>query len=361
MSRRIGLTAAGAAALLIAAAGCGGKKPAAAPQGPMAVHVLAAAAAREAIEERVSIVASVSANESVEIRSRIPGSIEEIGFEEGQPVEEGQLLFALDQGKLQAAVQQAEANFKLAEANWERAQTMLEGRTISRQEYDQASAAYEAAKATLELTRQLFHDSKIAAPFEGITGPRLVSKGQVVNTDRVLGTLVDIDPVKVEFRVPERFASQLSEGQTIEYRVAAFAGEVFKGKVYFIDPQVDVDTRTVLVKALEPNADHRLRPGMFGNLDLILRVKSDALVVPEAALVVSADQTVVYKVDEKSLAQRVSVGVGQRMAGKAEILQGLAEGDRVITEGLQKIRPGAPVTVDEPAAAAAAPAAGQKP
>jgi membrane fusion protein (multidrug efflux system) len=341
------------AALVLAVAGCGGQPGGhGGPPGGMRVNVRATPAALQPVEEKISLVASISANESIEVKSEVDGTVVGIHFEEGQPVKKGQLLVQLDEEKLKASVAEAEANFTLAASNRERSETMLGDRTISKQEYDQATSSYEARRATLELMKRQWRDTRILAPFSGIAGARLVSPGQVISRSTSLTSLVDIHPVKIELRVPERFLGRLLIGQTIEFRVAAYPGETFRGEVYFIDPQVDLTTRTVLVKATHPNDEGRLHPGMFGNLDLILRVKDSAVVIPESALVQQGDQASVYIIDASNLAQQVAVKIGTRLAGQLEVLEGLKGGEQVIYEGLQKIGPGAPVLADAPAGAA---------
>ena len=238
--------------LLLAACG---KQQAGGPPPDMAVKVRAADAKIQPVEEKISLVATISANEMIDVKSEMDGRVEKINFEEGQPVEKGQLLIMLDQHKVEASVAQAEANYKLAESQRARAEIMMQSKAISQQEYDQAISTFEANRATVELVKQQMKDSKIFAPFDGIASARLVSPGQVISKDTPLTTLVDLDPVKIEFSVPERFLGQLQVGQAIEFHVAAYPREEFKGEVYFIDPQVDTDTRTVLVKATQPNKE----------------------------------------------------------------------------------------------------------
>jgi membrane fusion protein, multidrug efflux system len=168
----------------------------------------------------------------------------------------------------------------------------------------------------------------------------------------VLGQLVDLNPVKVEVSVPERFLSLLKLDQTIELRVAAFPGRTFKGQVYFIAPQVDTTTRTALVKAKIANADGTLKPGMFANLDLTLQLRDAAVVVPEPAIMVNADKATLYIVDKDMNAQLRPVKLGVRSAGLVEILSGVEAGQLVIVEGVQKVRPGAKVKPAGPEAAA---------
>lgn len=338
-------------ALTVCLLGCGGGSQGGGggPPGGGPVNVKAATVSAEPIEEKISLVASITANESIEVKSEIDGTVENVNFDEGQPVQEGQLLIKLDTRKWEASVAEADANFKLADANLRRAEAMLKNQTIALQEYDQAVATYEARKASLDLMRQQLKDARILARFAGLAGARFVSPGQVISRDTLLTTLIDIEPVKVEIRVPERFLGQLRIGQSIAFQVAAYPDERFHGEVYFIDPQVDLASRTVLVKARHANADLRLRPGMFGNVDLILQVRDQALLVPETAVMLQGEQASVFVIDDEGKAQPVTVTLGTRLPGRVEISSGLRAGQRVVTEGTQKIGPGSPVVVVEPA------------
>jgi membrane fusion protein (multidrug efflux system) len=183
------------------------------------------------------------------------------------------------------------------------------------------------------------------APFDGTASERLVSLGQYVAVGMPLTTVIDADPMKAAFDVPEHHLSQLHTGQTIEMVVAAYPDMQFQGKVYFIDPQVRTDTRTVLMKALVPNADGRLRPGMFANLKLVTQVRERALVIPETAILLQGQTTSLFIVKEDGSVESRVVTTGVRLAGMVEIISGLAVGETVIVEGVQKIFPGAKVSV----------------
>ena len=163
--------------------------------------------------------------------------------------------------------------------------------------------------------------------------------------EEFITTLVDLDTVKVEVSVPERYLSQVQVGLGVGFKVAAFPGETFKGEVYFISPQLDAGTRTALVKARIANPGGRLRGGMFANLDLALELRKLALVIPEPAIMNNGDTTMVFTVNAQNKAEMKPVKVGLRLAGRAEILSGLTAGDRVVVEGVQKLRPGAPVEI----------------
>jgi membrane fusion protein (multidrug efflux system) len=317
------------------------------------VQVVAVEAKRQPVSENLSLVGTVMADEMVEIRSEVDGTVQDIKFEEGKPVEKDQLLIQLDPTKLAASLAESEAAFKLSVANFERMKTLQKDNVMAQQEFDQAQSAFEVNRASLDRKRRELKDTQVLAPFAGVMGSRYVSPGQVITKDTRLTTLVAMDPVKIEVNVPERFLSEVKTGQHIDVKVAAYAKETFKGDVFFIAPQVDTTTRTVLVKARIANPDHRLKPGMFAGLDLTLKIRDEAVVIPEAALILAGDTVSVVIVDEKQTAQYRIVKVGVRLAGKVEITDGLKGGEKVIVEGYQKAMPGGAVKLADAAAAKA--------
>ncbi len=329
--------------------GCGSPKGGpGAGKGGFPASVVAQAVKVEKIEEKISLVGNLQADESIEIKNQIAGVIAEIGFLEGELVKEGQVLFVIDADKLKASLAQAEANLGLAQTTFTRLSTLIKANAISQQEFDQASSDLEARKAQIDLIKAQLKETQITASFDGVTGDRKVSIGQFVNQGTLLTTLIKQDPMKAEFNIPERFLGQLKDGQSIEVTVAAYPDEIFKGQVYFIDPQVDELNRTALVKAKIPNPDARLVRGMFANLNLIVSIRQQALVIPESALIMKSEDVFVFAVDADNKAQMKKVKVGLRMVGKVEILDGLADGENVIIEGHQKIGPGSLVKIKEP-------------
>lgn len=315
------------------------------------MQVVAVEARRQPISESLSLVGSLAANEMVEIKSEVDGTVEEINFNEGERVEKGQLLFRLDESKFAASVAEAEASFKVAQTDFERSRELVKEKLIAPQEFDQIAAQFQVAQATLELRRRLLKDARIHAPFAGIMGARQVSPGQVIARNTTLSWLVDLERVKAEFNVPERFLSQVRVGQIIELMVAAYPGQKFPGEVYFISPNVDLSFRTVLVKAYVKNSERKLRSGMFANLDLTLKVRDQAVLVPESAITISSDKASLYTVVDGDTAQLKPVGTGIRLGGKVEITTGLQGGEWVVVEGTQKLRPGAKVKLAPPEAA----------
>lgn len=337
-----------AAVVCAVSAGCkkkpGAERPASAPP----AVVIVAEAKRQPIAETLALVGTLAANEFIEVKAETDGTIAEILFEEGQPVKKGDLLLRLDETKLIASLAEAEANLKLSTSTFERAQELARQNLIPRQEYDQAASVFQANKATAELRRRLLREARIEAPFAGIAGSRSVSPGQVITKSTVLTWLVDLATVKAEFSVPERFLGEVKMGQQVQLRVAAYPRRTFAGEVYFLAPQVDPGTRTLLMKAKIPNSDHQLKPGMFANLDLTLTLREQATVIPESALLTQGDRTSVFVLDGNDTAHVRPVKVGLRLPNEIEIVSGLKPGERVIAEGLQKVRPGGAVRIAAP-------------
>jgi len=333
--------------------GCS-KKAVGAPGEIFAVQVIAVEAKRQPVTESLSLIGSLAANEMVEIKAETDGIVQETPFSEGQGVEQGQLLIRLDETKFTTALAEAEGNFKLSRANFERAKQLFKDKLISGQEYDQAAATFDVNQATMERRKRELKDARIYAPFAGIMGARNVSPGQVIARNMVLSWLVDLDPIKVEWNLPERFLSQVKTGQTLELKVAAYPTNRFQGKVYFVAPSVDPNLRTTLVKAEIPNPHRELKPGMFANLDLTVNIRENSIVIPEVALsqILDGDRAVVFAVDTNSIVQLRPVKLGLRLAGRVEIISGLDAGEKVVVEGVQKIGPGAKVKLAPVEAAA---------
>lgn len=323
-----------------AAAQAASPAPAARPAVPVeAVRVRVAT-----MTDRVSAVGTLRSNESVIIRPEIAGRVSEIHFAEGEPVEQGAPLVSLDDSLYRAEVADAQARVNLRERNYERARELREKRAGSASDLDQAVAELEIARASLELARVRLHKTRISAPFSGILGLRHVSVGSYVSPGQDLVNLEKIDPIKVDFRVPERYLGALHSGQAVQIRVDAFPGTVFEGEVYAIDPQIDPAGRSIALRARIENRDRRLRPGLFARVDLITGEREGALVIPEQAIVPRGDQRFVFRVLEGK-AVSTPVEIGRRNPGEVEIVSGLGPDDVVVTAGQLKIRDGTAVKV----------------
>ena len=347
------LTLGGLIAVLSA---CGARDEAgnSAPASRPPTSVVAIEVATERVAETLSLVGTIEANEMVEIKAETIGIVEDIVFEEGQDVAAGDVLIRLDRKKLESALEESSANLRLSESELLRNKQLYGEELISRQEYDQSAARVETLSAVVELRKRELRDAQVLAPFAGVVGARNVSPGQVITREQTLTWLVDLDPVKVTFNVPERFLQVAKKGQQVAIKVAAYPDRSFDGEVYFVAPFVDTQTRNIEVKALVPNPDRLLIPGMFANLELTLTIREQALVIPEMAVfrTMEDDLAMVYVIGSEGVAEMRTVKIGERLPGKVEVLTGLKPGELVITEGTQKIGPGAPVarSVQEPVA-----------
>lgn len=296
------------------------------------------------MSERVTAVGSLAANESVVIRPEVAGRVVEIGFEEGQPVSKDTVLLKLDDSINRAEVAEAAARLELAKRNYGRIEELAASRTVTERQRDEARSSLDVGTATVELARVRLAKTQILAPFDGIGGLRKISVGDYVTIGEDMFTLVDIDPIKVDFRISEKFLPAVRAGQSIEIGVDAFPGRSFKGEVYAIDPSIDAGGRSVVLRARVDNKESLLRPGLFARVALIMELKPNALTVSEEALVPRGEDQFVFKVvDGKAVETRVRIGT--RRDGRVEIIEGLAADETVVTAGQQKIRNGVPVRV----------------
>jgi len=308
------------------------------------VPVEAAKVVAAPLSEQVTAVGTLLSDESVTISAEIPGRLKEIHFVEGQPVEKGAQLFILDDSVYRAQLADAEAKLKLAEQTYKRTSQLFSSKYATAQSADEAVSNLAVAKAAVELAGVQLEKTRIVAPFSGIIGLRQVSVGEYITAGRALVNLEAIDPVKADFRVPEKFLPAIKVGQTIRIGVDAFPGDTFEGKVYAIDPRIDVAGRSLLVRAKVPNKDQELRPGLFARVTVLLKLKEDALTIPEQAIVPQGDSQYVFKIDDGKVTL-TKVTLGMRRSGRVEILHGLSADDQVVTAGQLKLRDGSQVSI----------------
>ncbi|HZQ63507.1 MAG TPA: efflux RND transporter periplasmic adaptor subunit [Casimicrobiaceae bacterium] len=323
------------------AAGKGGGQAGAAGQ---AITVEAVKVSTAALPQTITAVGSLRSDESVVVRPEVAGRVSAILFKEGQRVAKGTPLVRLDTAINDADVKQARANYTLARSKYDRAIDLQKQNFISAQARDEAENNFRVAEASLALAEAKFAKTEIRAPFTGVIGLRSISVGDYVKEGADIVNLEAIDPLKVDFRVPEMFYSQIRVGQPLEVTLDAEPGRTFTGQVYAVNPLVDAAGRSLVLRAVVRNSDTTLRPGMFARVRLITRDERDALVVPEQALVPQGQDQYVFRVVDGK-AERVKVEVGQRRDAKAEIVKGLLAQDVVVTAGQLKLRDGVAVKV----------------
>lgn len=312
------------------------------PGGMPPTPVEVAKPTREAVVEAASAVGSLRANEAVVLRAELPGRIEAIHFEEGSRVQKGELLFTLDASLIKAEVVEWEATVAQSQREMERANDLVAKKLAAQNDLDAKRSQLAIDQARLGSARTRLAKFQIRAPFGGMVGLRQVSVGEYVESADELVSLVQVDPLKVDFRVPESLAARVAAGQEVEVGLDAYPGEVFTGKVYAVDPQVDVQTRSVMLRATLANREGRLRPGQFANVRVELARRADSLTIPEQALWPQGGKQFVYVIEAGKAALQ-EVRIGKRSTGRVEVLSGLSADADVIVAGQLKIGPGSPV------------------
>ncbi len=315
------------------------------PASPVLTATVRLAPARKALEA----IGSLRANESVVLRSELAGRIAGLHFSEGQAVAQGAVLITLDASEHEAEWAQREAAVTLWTLKAKRARDLLGKRMMSAQESDEIEAALKEARAGMAVAHARLEKSTLRAPFHGLLGLRRVSPGDYVEAGQDLVNLEDIDPIKVDLALPERYAGRLQSGQNISITVDAYPTETFRGSVYAVDPRLDAATRSLALRATIDNPGGRLLPGMFVRARVEVAIKNQALWVPEQALVPLGQTQNVYRI-ESGKARLTEVAIGLRVPGEVEITRGLKAEDVVVTEGQTRLRDGAVVRVMDGAA-----------
>jgi membrane fusion protein, multidrug efflux system len=325
-----------------------GEAEAAVGRGPGAVPVEIAAAEAGTLRERIEAVGTTLARQAVDIVALTSGRIAEIAFSPGERFEAGEVLVRLDDEAERAAVAEANAALREAELALERAKKLRANNTVAQATVDELQAAYLGASARVDAARKRLADRTVKAPFTGVAGMRRVDVGARVDDETVLTTFDDLSEIEIEFSVPEIFFGQVRPGQPVTATSTAFPGRAFTGRIATIDTRIGQISRAFRVRAVLPNPDLVLPAGMFMHVEVVLEERT-AVLIPEEAVVAEGDQTFVFTVQDQR-AERRPVRLGQRQAGTVEVLDGIAAGEPVVREGVQRLRDGAAVSVaKEPA------------
>jgi len=333
------------------------------PGGGRGQAVSEAVIATRTFTDEIRVLGVARGRRSVNITASTSELITRVLFTDGQRVAAGTPLVELQAREEDADIAQARAQVARAQTMYERHRTLGERGFASPAMVEQYETELESARAVLAAAQARRGDRLIRAPFAGVLGLSSVTAGTLISPGGVIATLDDIDVIRVDFPVPERYLGVLRTGTPISARVDAYGAETFAGRIALIDTRVNEQTRSVTARAEIPNPGGRIRPGMAVRVAVQQGVRT-APAVPEGAVQYEGEGAFVYRIargERGSTAQRVEVETGSVEGGFVEILSGLAAGDRVVGSGLNRIQPGAPVTVagrGPPAAAAAAPAKG---
>lgn len=293
--------------------------------------------------ETISANGTLRAEESVEIQTEVNGKIAAINFTEGQRVKAGDILVKIDDSSLQANLRRAQARRELAGFREQRLARLVEEGDVSKQDYDEARGELAVLDAEVDFIRADIKKTEIRAPFDGVAGIRFVSVGAYVNPAARIATLQGITHLKVDFSIPERYAPRVKTGDPVRFTVAG-SKQVYTGEVYAVEPRIEVATRSVLLRAICRNPDGSLLPGIFARVEYTVQQSQASLLVPAISILTGLEERHVF-VEREGKAQRVKVITGARTTTQVQIVDGLKEGDVVLTSGVQQLRNGAAVKV----------------
>ncbi len=314
------------------------------PQGKPTVAAKAAPALRVStyqveprdFSETISATGTVLADEGVDLQAETTGKVTAIDFVEGAAVKKGDLLVKLNDADLRANLDRYSYSKKLAEVRFRRYEKLFAQKVISQDDYDTALSEMNVQQSFIDLYKAQIEKTEIRAPFDGVVGLRYVSLGTLVTANTRIATLQRLDNLKIDFAVPEKYAGRIKAGRGIQFTVAGGLRQ-YDARIYAIDPKIDSNTRTLLARAIAPNADGSLLPGAFTSVSIELETLPGALLIPAEAVISGLDEKNVFVI-ENGVSVRRSVETGSRTATEVHIVSGLKPGDQVITSGLQQMR-----------------------
>ena len=339
---------------------------------PPAATVTAEAAKTEKWDERLTSIGTLIASQGVDVTTQVAGVVTDIYFESGQDVEQGAKLVQLDVAVELADLASGKATLQEAEVAFQRQNDLINKRVTSEANLDTARAKRDTAEAAVKRVEAVIAQKQIVAPFSGRLGIRKVEKGQYVSAGPALTSLQALDPIRVDFPMPEQSIGKLRVGQAISLTIDAFPGQVFKGEVQSLDARVAQDTRTLLVRGILPNKERRLLPGMFANVTVHAGEPVNVVTVPRTAVTYSLYGDSVYVVkpapakegqpaqaqgggqpadgqkptEPALIADRRFVKTGPAREDRVAITSGLQAGEEVVTTGQIKLNPGASIRID---------------
>jgi membrane fusion protein (multidrug efflux system) len=300
-------------------------------------------------QPKLFAVGSLVATQGIFVTSEVAGQVRDIHFESGQSVAKGDALVQLDDSVDRADLAGLIAQRDLAQIKLRRFGKLLKDRSASQSDYDEASAQLDSAEAAVAAKEALIAKKHITAPFAGQLGIRILNLGEYLAPGAQIVPLDALEPIFVDYSLPERYLPRIAVGKQVRVKVAAYPNRDFEGAITAINPGVDKKTRSISVRATLQNAERLLRPGMFAEVATLLPAREDLRTLPRTAISFAPYGDTVFLIEEqegRTLVERRQVTTGQAQGGRVEILEGLAPGDRVVMGGQMKLRNGQPVTID---------------
>jgi membrane fusion protein (multidrug efflux system) len=296
------------------------------------------------LSDPINSTGTLRPDEEVDLSFETSGKIVGINFTEGTRVKKGDLLAKINDKPLQAQLEKLEAQLKMAEAKEFRQRSLLGKDAISQESYDQVQTDLQTIQADINLVKARISETELRAPFDGTIGLRSLSEGSYATSSTRIAKLVKISPLKLEFSIPEKYSSEIRIGYPITFKIVG-RNETFEAKVYAVDPKVDVETRSITVRALYPNTKEEIKSGRYAGITLQMSEVDNAIAIPTEALIpeMEGEKVFVYKGGK---AQSLKVTTGLRTASQIQIIEGLQFGDTLITSGIMQLRQDLPVVLD---------------
>ena len=294
--------------------------------------------------DNLTLSGTLEANEQIEVRSEVSGVVEQINFEEGSFVTKGQSLVKVNDIELRAQLRQVQTAQGLSSENARRAKLLLDKEAISREEFDIATADYKSAQAQVQLIQAQLSKTTIRAPFSGKIGLRSISKGSYISPTTVIAKLINTTQLKITFSIPEKYAQTIKINQNLTFTTSN-SREVYKAKIYAIEPEIEIESRTLKIRAIAENKEGKLIPGTFANVSLPLEKLKNALLVPTEALIPIQNGKKIF-VSKNGKAQEIIVETGARTEKDILITSGLKAGDTILTSGVMTLKNDSPVKVN---------------
>jgi membrane fusion protein (multidrug efflux system) len=313
--------------------------------GQGATNVKAKIIRPERLDNSIYASGTLLANEEAMLQPELSGKVVRIYFKEGTNVTQGQLLVKINDEELQAEYQKLKTQLGLAETRLNRSKQLLAANGISKEEFDITENQYNTLKADLDYNRAQIAKTEIHAPFNGIVGLKNISEGAFVTPQTVIAGIQQVNPVKIDFTVSERYAGLLKKGDKVIFSIENKMSE-YTGEVFAIDPKIDVSTRSLKVRAICPNPKNELFPGSFAKVRIQLDVIEGALMVPTEAVIPEMKGKGIYRLKEGK-ADYVKIETGIRTEDKIQVISGLNSGDTIIVSGLMQLKPGNQVSIKE--------------
>jgi membrane fusion protein (multidrug efflux system) len=321
-----------------------GKPGPAGSKGPQVLSVRGIIVSALDIEDKIKASGSILSSEEVHIKNEVPGKVTGIFFKEGSRVKKGELLLTLFDDDLQAQLRKLHLQKEIAQKTEERQKDLLSVNGISQQEYEASLNQLNTVIADIDLILSELSRTKITAPFDGYVGLKNVSPGAVLPANTHIASIQILDPVKLEFFIPERYRSFISTETKVNFTTKSAEGN-FTGEIYAIEPKIDPVTRSVMVRALCENRNLNLVPGSFAAVEIPLKKIQNAMMIPTQAVIPEMKGKRVY-IAKNGIAEKIAIETGIRNDSSIQILSGLQSGDTVLVTGLLQLKPGIPLKIN---------------